>query len=236
MALFVLITMIIFARTTEPVLLSRAAFREAEPGVQTMAQTAVRTLIFTFDSREIADSSSSLSNLPSMTAALNHWYSRKVGATFAVYHAPSLDATASRASPVCQNSRLKVMRAAAWCKMLAVWSALTSPETQRFDYFVFIDSDAVFLRENISAVERHIAALQAPNAPPIGFLYHHPDNPMPSTGYFFFRRSQIIDAGTGRRNNDATLDAFFTQWWNFVLPENDLNFPWARILCRVSDD
>ena len=202
--------------------------------------TAARTLIFTFDSREIVGSSDAvdkngrplLISLPSMTAALNLWYAQRLGASFIAYYAPTLDSSPPRReSPICSNSKLQVQRAASWCKLLAVWSALTSPATQDFENFVFIDSDAVFLRDNVSVVERHISALYAPGAPPIGFLYHHPQHLMPAAGYFFFRRGRDYvknpEYSAARRDN-CILDAFLINWWNINLPEKDLNFPWVR--------
>ena len=186
----------------------------------TVRITAARTLIFTFDSRDFATAGSEgLASLPGLTAALNLWYARRLGASFAAYHAPPQEWPARRESPVCSNSLLHVVRAGAWCKLLAVWSALKSPETQRYDNFVFIDSDAVFLRENVSVVERHISTLHTPGAPPLGFLWHHPQNHMPSTGYFFFTRKN----GT----SSDSLDTFLTRWWNFELPVHDLAFPWG---------
>ena len=168
--------------------------------------------IMSFDSRPIRSGDF---GLPTVTAAANLFYSRVLGADFAAYYAPPADPRNPRTSAACTNSRHGTQRSPPWCKLLAVWLALRSrPHT---DYIVFIDSDAVFRRTNASTISRHVEKLSSDLAGDavIGFLWNPPTHGLPSTGYFFLKRSQ-------------DLLKFLWLWWNTDERSLDLSFPWEQ--------
>ena len=166
----------------------------------------------TFDSRPVLTGDF---GLPTVTAAANLYYSRRLGVDFAAYYAPPADPSRPRTSAACANSRHGTLRSPSWCKLLAVWLALR--KNPQCDYFVFIDSDAVFRRVNASAVARHVARIAGTDAGDafIGFLWNPPHHGFPSAGYFFFRRSD-------------DLKRFLSQWWDVNDQRIDLSFPWEQ--------
>lgn len=113
-----------------------------------------RVHLMTFDSRPFLPDTF---ELPSGPAAVNAYYASKIGASFAAYYAPAADPQNPRNSAGCKNSQHGTLRSPSWCKLLAVWAALQkNPEC---NFFVFIDSDAIFLRSNVSVISRHLEQL-----------------------------------------------------------------------------
>lgn len=167
--------------------------------------------IMTFDSRPVLDENF---DLPSISAAANYYYANKLGASFAAYFAPAADPQDPRSSAGCLNSLFGVRRSPSWCKLLAVWHAMQ--QQPQCEYFVFIDSDAVFRRVNVSVISRHVEFLtnKSGNAV-IGFLWNPPTPHLPSAGYFFLRRCKNVFR-------------FLAHWYNYDDPAFDLNFPWEQ--------
>lgn len=187
-----------------------------------------RVLIVTSDNRPLDYSSSRLfiqkSTIINYQYALIHGYDYK----YFVVDYKQNKRTSSKNAASCYNSALKQERAGPWSKLQVLWYVYSQLST-KYDWFLYLDSDAVIVNQSVSLYDymeyvsyivsrdRGCHFLLHPKCD-IVFMHNKPFTlTFPNSGVFLFRKADPI------QNPFDTMTAKLLQlWWHHN--RSDKNF------------